>query len=324
VALGHDGRLYLLAFDHRAAFQDLLDAGEPATQAEARRIGEAKAIALEGLLRALERGAGPRDAAGIFVDEQFGADVARAARRHGVLLAMPVEESGQDVFRFAYGEDFAAHLEAFRPDFAKVLVRHNVGGDVDGNRMQLQRLRRLADWLHGNGGRLLFELIVPPTAAQLAAAGGDVRRFEAEQRPALALAAVREAQDAGVDVDIWKFEGVDERADAEALARQARSGPGREGVACILLGAGATTERVEHWLSQVATVEGFQGFAIGRSIWAAPLRAWHEGTLDRDGAVERIAGAYAHVVGAYEREAATATDGVSLTTPRVADPAQSA
>ena len=303
MALGYDGRLYLLAFDHRAAFQELLDAGEPATEAGARRIGEAKAIALEGLVRALERGAVPREAAGIFVDEQFGADVARAARREGVLLAMPVEESGQDVFRFAYGEDFAAHLEAFRPDFAKVLVRHNVEGDAEGNRVQLERLRRLADWLHANGGRLLFELIVPPTSAQLAAAGGDARRFEDGQRPALALAAVREVQDAGVDVDVWKFEGVDERADAEALARQARSGPGREGVACILLGAGASTDRVEHWLAQTATVEGFQGFAIGRSIWAAPLHAWHEGVVDRDGAIERIADAYAHFVGVYEREA---------------------
>ncbi|HSD76590.1 MAG TPA: DUF2090 domain-containing protein [Solirubrobacteraceae bacterium] len=303
MALGHDGRLYLLAFDHRGAFQELLGAGDPATAAGARRIGEAKAIALDGLLRAVERGGAPWEAAGIFVDEQFGAAVAHAARERGVLLAMPVEESGQDVFRFAYGDDFAGHLEAFRPDFAKVLVRHNVEGDAAGNRLQLERLKRLADWLHARDGRLLHELIVPPTAGQLAAAGGDAARFEAEQRPALALAAVRATQDAGVEVDVWKFEGVDDRSDAAALARQARTGPGREGVASILLGAGAPAERVEHWLRTVAGVDGFRGFAIGRSIWAAPLRAWHDGAIDRAEAVERIAAAYERFVAVYEREA---------------------
>ena len=90
--------------------------------------------------------------------------------------------------------------------------------------------------------------------------------------------AIEDIQDYGIEVDIWKIEGVDERADAEMLAEQARTGEGREGVKCVLLGRGASTEKVEHWLQQAAPVEGFIGFAIGRSIWWDALK----GFLDED------------------------------------------
>ena len=58
------------------------------------------------------------------------------------------------------------------------------------------------------------------------------------------------------------------------LAEQARSGAGREGVKCVLLGRGASTEKVEHWLRAAAPVEGFIGFAIGRSIWWDALKGF--------------------------------------------------
>ena len=34
--------------------------------------------------------------------------------------------------------------------------------------------------------------------------------------------AIAEIQDAGIEVDIWKIEGVDERSDCEMLVAQAR------------------------------------------------------------------------------------------------------
>ena len=49
------------------------------------------------------------------------------------------------------------------------------------------------------------------------------------------------------------------------LAEQSRAG-GRDGVVCVVLGRGASIEKVEQWLREAAPVEGFIGFAIGRSI----------------------------------------------------------
>lgn len=131
MSTGLEGWLYLLAFDHRESFQEGIFGihGMPSAE-QAARIGHSKEIALEGLRRATATGV-PREHAGLLVDERYGAAVARKAKAEGFQLAMPVERSGQAEFEFEYGEDFAAHIEAFDPDFAKVLVRYNPDGQTD-------------------------------------------------------------------------------------------------------------------------------------------------------------------------------------------------
>jgi myo-inositol catabolism protein IolC len=300
MALGYDGKLYILAFDHRGSFQKKMFGiqGDP-TPEETERIADAKRLIFEGMLVAVGEGA-EADATGVLVDEEFGSNIPEQAREHGLKLAMPVEKSGQEEFDFEYGDDFPAHIEKFNPDFSKVLVRYNPDGDADMNREQLARLKRLADWLHSTDRKFLFELLVPATDEQLASVGGDSDRYDAELRPELMRRAIEGAQNAGVEVDIWKIEGVDEQSDAAMLAEQARTGEGREGVTCVLLGRGASTEKVEQWLEQAAPVEGFIGFAIGRSIWWDALSAFLNDGLEREAAAKQIADNYMHFVKVYE------------------------
>jgi len=302
MALGYDGKLYILAFDHRGSFQKKMFGipGEP-TAEETETISDAKRLIFEGMLEAVNRGA-EAGASGVLVDEQFGSDIPERAREHGLKLAMPVEKSGQDEFDFQYGDDFGAHIESFDPDFSKVLVRYNPNDDQVMNERQLGRLKRLADWLHAHDRKFLFELLVPATEGQLASVDGDTDRYDAELRPGLMRQSIVDIQNYGIEVDIWKIEGVDEREEAEMLAAQARSGPGREDVVCVLLGRGASTEKVEHWLQQAATVEGFVGFAIGRSIWWDALKGWLGEELDRPAAVSQVADNYLHFIGVYERQ----------------------
>jgi myo-inositol catabolism protein IolC len=298
--LGYDGKLYILAFDHRGSFQKKMFGieGDP-TPEQTATIADAKRLIFEGMLKAVSRGA-EAGATGVLVDEEFGSDIPERARADGLKLAMPVEKSGQNEFDFEYGDDFASHIEKFDPDFSKVLVRYNPDDDAEMNRIQLERLKRLADWLHDNDRKFLFELLVPATEGQLASVEGDTDRYDAELRPALMRQAIQAIQNAGVDVDIWKIEGVDEREEAEMLAEETRSGEGREGVVCVLLGRGASTEKVEHWLRQAAPVEGFIGFAIGRSIWWDALKAFLAGDLSRDAAASQIADNYLHFMRVYE------------------------
>jgi myo-inositol catabolism protein IolC len=300
MALGYDGKLYILAFDHRGSFQKKMFGiqGDP-TPEETERIADAKRLIFEGMLVAVGEGA-EAGATGVLVDEEFGSNIPEQAREHGLKLAMPVEKSGQEEFDFEYGDDFPAHIEKFNPDFSKVLVRYNPDGDADMNREQLARLKRLADWLHSTDRKFLFELLVPATDEQLASVGGDSDRYDAELRPELMRRAIEGAQNAGVEVDIWKIEGVDEQSDAAMLAEQARTGEGREGVTCVLLGRGASTEKVEQWLEQAAPVEGFIGFAIGRSIWWDALSAFLNDGLVREAAAKQIADNYMHFVKVYE------------------------
>ena len=111
--------------------------------------------------------------------------------------------------------------------------------------------------------------------------------------------AIEALQNAGVEPDVWKIEGVDEASDAEMLARQTRIG-GRDGVVCVLLGRGASTEKVDHWLQQAAPVEGFVGFAIGRSIWWDALKAFLEEGVEREQAADRIASNYLRFIRVYQ------------------------
>src|SRR3954452_9455417 len=294
--LGYDGKLYILAFDHRGSFQKKwFGLGDEITQEDTDRITDAKTLIYEGLELALSQGA-EASVTGALVDEQFGGEVPKRAQEHGIKLAMPVEKSGQNEFDFQYGDDFGAHIEQFSPDFSKVLVRYNPDDpDTEMNQRQLERLKRLADWLHENGRKFLFELLVPATDAQLEQAGGDSARYDRELRPDLMRRAIADIQDFGIEVDIWKIEGVDERSDCEMLVEQSRTG-GRDGVVCVLLGRGADDDKVDHWLRQAAPVDGFVGFAIGRSIWGDPLKQFIDGSLEREAAARQIADNYLRFV----------------------------
>ena len=112
--------------------------------------------------------------------------------------------------------------------------------------------------------------------------------------------AIEAIQDFGIEVDIWKIEGVDAREDAQMLSDQARKGEGRENVKTVLLGRGASDDKVDHWLQQAAGVDGFIGFAIGRSIWWDALKGFLDGGLDRAAASEQVADNYLRFVQVYD------------------------
>jgi 5-dehydro-2-deoxygluconokinase len=301
--LGYDGKLYILAFDHRGSFQKKMFGieGDP-TPEQTATISDAKHLIYEGMVKATEKSDVHPDTMGVLVDEQFGTpkNIPADAKAAGLKLAMPVEKSGQDMFDFEYGDDFGEHILKFGPDFSKVLVRYNPDHDAQENEVQLGKLKVLADWLHDNDRKFLFELLVPAEPAQLESVGGDTDRYDAELRPELMRKAIEAIQDFGIEVDIWKIEGVDERADAERLAQQTRKGEGRDNVVCVLLGRGASDAKVDQWLRAAAPVEGFIGFAIGRSIWWDALKAFLDGSLEREGAASKIADNYLRFIKVYD------------------------
>jgi myo-inositol catabolism protein IolC len=304
MTLGYDGKLYILAFDHRGSFQKKMFGieGEPSAEQTA-TISDAKHLIFEGMVKAVEAGVDP-GATGVLVDEQFGApkNIPGDAKQRGLLLAMPVEKSGQNEFDFEYGDDFGAHIEQFDPDFSKVLVRYNPDGDADMNQRQTERLKRLADWLHEHDRKFLFELLVPAEDHQLEQVGGDSDRYDAELRPELMRRTIVAFQDAGIEVDIWKIEGIDTQEDCDLIARTARQG-GRDGVVCVVLGRGANDEKVDHWLRQGAPVAGYAGFAIGRTIWWDALKGFLDGNLEREDAAQQIADNYLRFVQVYDEAA---------------------
>jgi myo-inositol catabolism protein IolC len=303
MTLGYTDQLLILACDHRGSFQKKLLGieGTPMPEEEA-RIRDAKRVIFDGFRHA--RSGNGADGMGILIDEQFGAGPAREARELGVVLAMPVEKSGQDEFDFEYGDEFGEHILEFEPSFSKVLVRYNAEGDAEMNRRQAERLARLSGWLRENDRKFLFELLVPAEPEQLERVGGDTDRYDRELRPDLMIAAIRELQAAGVEPDVWKIEGLDEREDCERVAEAVRTG-GRDDVSCVVLGRGGDEEKVAGWLRTGAGVRGYVGFAVGRTIWWDPLKAWLEsGSVDE--AAATIAANYRRLIDVYVGAAAAA------------------
>ncbi len=300
MALGYDKPLFLMAFDHRGSFEhDLFGATAPVSAQVRNGIIAVKEIIFEAHVRAVAEGA-PRDICGVLVDEEFGTGVARRAKADHVPLAMPVEKSGQQEFEFQYGDDFGAHIEAFDPSFAKVLVRYNPDGDADLNQRQTKRLALLSQWLRDRNRKFLFELLVPATKDQLDRFGGDQRAYDRELRPDLVVATIAALQRGGVEPDIWKIEGLDTREACEHVVAQAQV-DWRGDVKCIVLGRGADEQQVIEWVKIGAAVDGFDGFAVGRTLWEEALRKYLAGQFSREEAVYEISARYRDVIDAYRR-----------------------
>ncbi len=226
-----------------------------------------KQVIYDGFKAALAGGV-PKEKAGILVDEQFGAEILHDAAQHGYSTSCPAEKSGQDEFDFEYGDEFGRHIEAFHPTFCKVLVRFNPDGEAAMNARQVKRLKQLSDYLHSAGrSRFMFELLVPATSPQLEKAGGDKKQYDRELRPDLMVRAIRALQDAGIEPDVWKIEGIDRPEDCVKVVAAAQHG-GRDHVGSIILGRGEDDTKVRQWLKTAAAVPGFIGFAVGRtSFW---------------------------------------------------------
>ena len=267
---GYTRPLYLLPFDHRASYisglfgwKELLNVEQMVT------VANSKHVIYAGFQQAIADHV-PKDRVGILVDEEFGSAILRDAASKGYITVVSVEKSGQEEFEFAYGEDFAQHIEAFHPTFAKVLVRYNPDGDVALNQRQVSRLTRLSDYLHQAQTLFMFELLVPASPMQLEQVEGDTNAYDLQVRPGLMMQAIQALQDAGVEPDVWKVEGLDRQEDSVKVVEMARRG-GRNTVGLIVLGRGVERDRVVRWLKTAASVPGFIGFAVGRTSFWQPL-----------------------------------------------------
>jgi len=283
--------LLILAMDHRESFgRTLFGVRDDRPDAAQRAAMEAaKRLIYAGLARA--RGQLPGGRAGVLVDERYGQPVIEAARSDGVVLAVPVERSGRDWFELEWGRDWLEHVCSIRPEFAKVLIRDNPEFPAPQREQQFGLLRQVSEALAEQGVPLLYELLVPATSGQLAEAGGTPGGYDRDIRPGLVIQVIADNQAAGVEPAIWKVEGLETAEAARAVVAQMRSG-GRDGVRAIVLGRDAPADRLDHWLAVAAPVDGFVGFAIGRSIWEDPISDHNQGRATEEQTISRIAERY--------------------------------
>jgi myo-inositol catabolism protein IolC len=310
--LGYQKDLFILPFDHRGSFEtgllgpEFSRAGREVTPQELEHLAGYKKVIYEGFLEAVEKDV-PAESVAVLVDQKYGEEILADANRRCITTCVTVEKSGQDEFDFEYGDNFRQRIQDAQPVFAKVLVRYNPDGYAELNANQRRRLKVLSDYTHSAGYKFMFELLVPATKAQLESVAQDRHAYDLKARPGLMVKAIKELQEAGIEPDVWKLEGMDEPEAAQKVAAQARSG-GRGQVGIIILGRGEDEKRVDHWLTVGAQTRGVIGFAVGRTTFWQPLLDLKEGKTSRAQAVSRIGGNYQRIYQLFIKARAGMTD----------------
>ncbi len=272
--------LLILPFDHRSSFsKNILGVPGTPNKKQAEKIAGLKDLVYEGFLRVRNQIDSPEEL-GILVDEQYGSEIIQKAKKEGIITAVGVEKSGQDIFQFEYGRKFGKHIDKLQPSYVKVLVRYNPENKSI-NKKQLRRLKRLSKFCEKNDYDLLFELLVPPTEKDLKSDAD----FDQNIRPEKTAEAIEEIRKK-VKAKIWKLEGFSSQGWDLILPHI----PAEEKV--IVLGRGEDSERVKFWLTEAAKYDQIIGFAIGRTIFMQPLMDHLHNGLSKEDAVFKIAKNY--------------------------------
>lgn len=286
--LGYNKPLYILPFDHRSTFATELfkkASLDDLNNEERELIREFKMLIYKGIKKATENLI-PKENAAILVDEEFGQEVLIDAKHNGFITILTIEKSGHEEFDFMY-DDFKAHIEKFKPEFAKVLIKYNPKDSSDLKKRQQDKLKIISDYCHQNNYKFLLEVLVIPTKEQLVKVNGSREEYDTRLRPELTAEVVKTLQAQGIEPDVWKLEGMETANDYLSVIKEARSG-GRDNVGIIILGRGAKEEKVQEWLRIGAKVEGVIGFAVGRTVFWDVIEKFYKREMGKAAVIEVI------------------------------------
>ena len=291
--LGYKKNLVILPFDHRSSFINLFGFTNPdLSSGEKETIIKAKEIIYTAFKKAVEQEI-PKEEAAILIDEEYGDKIIRDAinQKYNVILA--TEKSGQREFTFEYEDEFAKHIEKYKPSFVKALIHYNPNDDPLSKMRQQQKLELLSNYCHENSYKFLLEVLVSPTESQLKDVNKNSDLYDAQVRPNLTVRAIEELQNANVEPDIWNIEGMEKEDSYKIVSLQARKEE-RDNVGIVILGRHENQDKVEKWIKSGNKIKGVIGFAVGRTIFWETLIEYKNGKIEEEKVIEIISNNFLH------------------------------
>jgi 5-dehydro-2-deoxygluconokinase len=259
--------LFILPFDHRTSFvRDILELKTISRKTE-KRIKELKQMIFAGFLLSVKDE--NKKSFGLLVDEKFGESILKTAKKKNIIIALPVEKSGTKELKLEYGNNFKEHVNKFRPDYVKILVRYNPK-----DKGQIKTLKKINDFAKKEKYKIILELLAPPPKR---------------------IKTIKELMKV-IDVDIWKLEGADKKLWSgifRALDKNSK---------VIVLGRGENKAMVEKWLKTAKPFPEIIGFAIGRTVFAKPLIGYDKGKISKTEAIKQISGNFNHFLNLWQRK----------------------
>ncbi len=291
--LGYKKNLFILSLDHRLSFANLFGFTNPDLSSEEKEtIIKAKEIVYTAFKKAVEQEI-PKEQAAILIDEEYGDKIIKDAMSQDYNVILTTEKSGQREFTFEYGDDFAKHIEKYKPPFVKALIYYNPNDDPLSKMRQQQKLGVLSNYCHENSYKFLLEVLVAPTDSQLKDVNSNNDLYDTQVRPNLTVRAIEELQNSNVEPDIWKIEGMESEDSYKIVSLQALKEE-RNNVGIIILGRHENQDRVEKWIKSGNRIRGVIGFAVGRTIFWEALVEYKNGKINEEKTIEIISNNYLH------------------------------
>ena len=274
----HPTGIMAFAIDHRAQLEAMADeAGVPRE-----RISDLKLLAVEAAARVADG----RPGFGMLIDGTYGREALFRAAELPFWIGRPVEEPGSRPLEFEGGGSLAAKLiEWPLSQTIKCLCFMHPDDPAELRDRQERDLKRLQNAARTLGRELLVEII----AGKHGTLGDDT-----------VACVLQRLYDIGLRPDWWKLESQPSGRAWETVATTIRrNDPRCRGI--MLLGLDAPAEQLTDGLRLAAGCDLVRGFAVGRTIFGEPARAWFGGTLDDKAVVDAMAERFAGLVEAWSR-----------------------
>lgn len=270
---------FILPFDHRSGFaRDIMHTTYPFSKTDRERAQDLKILIYEAFLNVIAQSA-KDDTYAILADEETCSGVLHNAHERGIMTIMTLEVSGEPILRLQYGEQSAHRLRIMGASVGKTLLRFT--SFPQENDRQLQTLAQLARSLQESHHPLLVELLF---------SGEETVRedFLAHTIPL--------AESMGIIPEYWKVESLPNASAWKHI--RTLTNPSSQ---LVLLGRGEARTRVDTALciasqASINNMYAVDGFAIGRTLFAEPLRAFLKKTSSRAQTVHAIADAFSSAI----------------------------
>ena len=275
-------QLFIFAFDHRGQLVELAQKGGRDLGA----IGELKQLFIKAVERVESdlREQGIEADVGLLADQRFGQDSLNAATGRGWWVARPVEVQGSRPLAFEHGRSIGSNLIAWpQEQIIKCLVQFHPDDEPLLRLEQEAQIKGLYQASQVSGHELLLEIIPP--------------KDHPSPHPDVLYRALKRLYNLGIYPAWWKIEAqsAEEWQQLDELI-QARD-PYCRGV--VLLGLNAPASALAEGFQQASQSQTCRGFAVGRTIFQAPSRAWLAGEIDDETLIRQVQSTFVELIDAW-------------------------
>ncbi|POP88143.1 5-dehydro-2-deoxygluconokinase [Pseudomonas amygdali pv. morsprunorum] len=280
-------QLFIFAFDHRGQLVELAQqAGR-----DLNSISQLKQLFVQAVERveADLRQRGIEADVGLLADQRFGQDSLNTATGRGWWLARPVEVQGSRPLAFEHGRSIGSNLINWpQEQIIKCLVQYHPDDEPMLRLEQEAQIKALYDTSKVSGHELLLEIIPP--------------KDHPSTHPDVMLRALKRLYNLGIYPAWWKIEAQSTEVWQQLDELIQQRDPYCRGV--VLLGLNAPVEELAAGFAQARNSRVCKGFAVGRTIFREPSRAWMAGEIDDATLVSQVQSTFSGLIESWRESRA--------------------